>query len=344
MKLKLLTAISFLCVGTLFSQTKITYETHGLKNIGNYTIQEAVYVSPGNSGENVVWDFSKLKCKKAKHYVITEPENTEKGFEYENANVTVCTDNNTFYFETDIISNKFLGLSTETAVIKYDIPIEKIYYSFEYGNRSETDYKGQGLYYGSVHTEIYGKYTVEADATGILIMPDNVSVPNVIRIKTTDRLTEFACKNTSFINTKYLWYAPDTRYPVFVIKENIRITAEGDSIINRSSFYNESVLSQKIEKTADVIARFSNENKLHSIYPNPFTDYINIKYDLKKSAKVSLEIISISGATISTIVNNGKQKGLQNYKYKPERLAQGTFFVKLTIDDKIFMEKVVKAN
>lgn len=344
MKFKILVLALSISSFSLNAQININYESHSLQNTGSYTIQETEYVSPGNSGKDVLWDFSELKCDKTKQYYITEPEDTENGKLFRDANVSVSEGSNTFYFDIDDVSNKFLGLCTDKAFIKYNEPIEKIKYPFRFHDKSTTSYSGEGIYYGSVHTDIYGNYSVEADATGIIIMPDKISIPDVIRIKTTDVINEFSCNNTKFINTKYLWYAKDIRYPIFVISENISINNEGDTTITKSSYYNETKLAQKSVETSEIITKISGKNKLTGVYPNPFSEHLNIKYDLINTAEVSLEIINANGSLVEELINNKKQKGNQNYEYDANKLAKGTYFVKLTIDERIFLEKVIKSE
>jgi len=80
-----------------------------------------------------------------------------------------------------------------------------------------------------------------------------------------------------------------------------------------------------------------------SIYPNPFKDNTLIKYTLLNNAKITLVIYNILGKKVYTIVN--EQQAAGNYQYaldaKEQGLAGGVYLLKLKVDDRDFVIKLL---
>ena len=80
-----------------------------------------------------------------------------------------------------------------------------------------------------------------------------------------------------------------------------------------------------------------------SVYPNPFSHFSNINYTLKKSSKVRLEVFNMLGEKVSLLINSQLQpSGKYHFQFN-EHLA-GIYFVKLSVNDKTVVKKIVKTN
>jgi hypothetical protein len=53
-------AVTLLSVNAVHAQIRITRESHGFRSGDEHACQIVGYKDPGNSGTNVVWDFSDL--------------------------------------------------------------------------------------------------------------------------------------------------------------------------------------------------------------------------------------------------------------------------------------------
>ncbi len=79
-----------------------------------------------------------------------------------------------------------------------------------------------------------------------------------------------------------------------------------------------------------------------SITPNPNFGALNIAYTLKENAKaVSIEIIDLVGKVIAQpMTNTRKTIGKHRFEYQ-HQLPSGTYFIRLTVDGKIDVQKLI---
>ena len=91
------------------------------------------------------------------------------------------------------------------------------------------------------------------------------------------------------------------------------------------------------------IHELENDNSI-SIFPNPYSDYANINYTLNKNAKVSIQLYNTIGQIIETLVNTNQSAGDYSYKFsaKEKGYNAGVYFVKITVDGKSTMKRVVE--
>lgn len=71
------------------------------------------------------------------------------------------------------------------------------------------------------------------------------------------------------------------------------------------------------------------EFKLENNYPNPFNPETTIKYQLPKSAFVSIKLYDITGREVSTLVNEQHQAGYYDYSFNASHLASGVYFYRI---------------
>jgi len=339
MKNILLILLLFPIFGTLNAQNQITFKNNALRVDDRFEIKETEPIFVGKSGANVVWDYSTIKYDKTKTNFLVNPDYKYLSNEFNEANLQIEDGQSKYFYNISENRNLFLGFVTENSVIKYNNPIVKIEYPFDYKQITETKYTGTGTYYGTVFTNIWGSYRAEADAFGSIIFPDNILLNNIIRLKTEEHSFEAGCRLYEFFTKKYLYYSKDYRYPVFVITEINKID-EKDTVKTISTYYNE--LSVKQLSGSDEI---TNSSKIqYKIFPNPFKDEFNISYNLKTTTNVTIEIIDTKGALLDIIVENRIQNGFQSYNYKPKGATSGTIFVKLTFNGIENIEKLIKID
>jgi hypothetical protein len=82
-----------------------------------------------------------------------------------------------------------------------------------------------------------------------------------------------------------------------------------------------------------------------NVYPNPFSSNITISYTLEKICDVRVDLLTINGTLIQTLV---KQKNMPAGEYKnianlsAQHLSPGMYLVRYTIDNYIYSERVIK--
>ncbi|MDP1746685.1 MAG: PKD-like domain-containing protein [Bacteroidota bacterium] len=86
------------------------------------------------------------------------------------------------------------------------------------------------------------------------------------------------------------------------------------------------------------------ENKF-SVYPNPVKGNTTIEYSILEmtDSKVTLEIYTILGVKVSTLVNASQQIGVYKYNLNPQNynLNSGVYFITLTINGKANTKRIV---
>jgi hypothetical protein len=129
----------------------------------------------------------------------------------------------------------------------------------------------------------------------------------------------FVILNTSgSVDTDSSFISLDIQDGLFlsVVKNSNNITLVVDSV---------GVLGvEKLNDGAGVI-----EYSLSQNYPNPFNPSTNINFSIPKAGFVSLEIYSITGERISTLVSEELTAGSYNYNWDASRLSSGIYFYKL---------------
>lgn len=89
---------------------------------------------------------------------------------------------------------------------------------------------------------------------------------------------------------------------------------------------------------------FETNNIFIENYPNPFTDYITIKIHLENASDVSLDIIDIQGSIVKSVAKGEYVDGLHYLLFDGSQLANGLYFARLKVNDKIKMIKLIRAE
>ncbi len=327
----------------LSAQPVLTFDNFGLKGGDKYTVSESNTFTPGMDGKTAIWDFLDLSCHsdrtvKLENFVPSIHNNL-----FSNANTTVIEDENSFFFQVDNNSNKLLGFRTPDALIRYDKPIVRTPFPFSFGDYSTTNYSGTGLYYNVVETHIWGTFQAHADAWGTLILPGGLVVNKVLRVKTEDHVFESGCTLFQTTNTKYMWYSEDFRYPILVVNQRIRFDGK-DTTITNSTYYNETAAASLVAENMSLTSEISTDNSLFSVFPNPYQNEFHISYNLKKTTRVSIEIVNTLGVTLLTLVDNQEQNGAHDYLCNSSKIGRGTLFVKIIFGNSVFMRKLIRID
>ena len=85
----------------------------------------------------------------------------------------------------------------------------------------------------------------------------------------------------------------------------------------------------------------ANENKILSIYPNPFNPSTTISISINKDSHVKADIIDIHGNLIEELANDYYKRGQLSIKWKPDNLSSGMYLVKLSSDEINLSKKII---
>ncbi len=76
-------------------------------------------------------------------------------------------------------------------------------------------------------------------------------------------------------------------------------------------------------------------------YPNPFNATTNIGFNLSKDENTTLKIYNLSGQLVETLVDEQLKAGKYNIEWNASMYASGVYFYKLTIEDRVFIKRMV---
>lgn len=80
------------------------------------------------------------------------------------------------------------------------------------------------------------------------------------------------------------------------------------------------------------------------VFPNPYQNKVNITYILDQTAYVSVEVYNAIGQVVQTIIQNQQTPAQYTYQFsaKENGLSAGIYFVKVTINGKSVIKKVIE--
>lgn len=88
---------------------------------------------------------------------------------------------------------------------------------------------------------------------------------------------------------------------------------------------------------ADVVTDYA----LNQNYPNPFNPSTTINYALPKEGQVTMKVYDVLGKEVATLVNEYKQSGRYSVVFDANRLASGTYIVRLHSSDYVKTMKAI---
>lgn len=338
-----LTLICIMLSATLSAQTVLRQQTHGL--VANHTNEMKItdYTEPGQSGKNVVWDFRNLKLNKNFVGTLDSPVNSKGQNIFSKSNTRLEEFGNSFFFLTTKKSIEQHGYMTANGntYIVYNKPFVKMKYPFAYNNSFSGNFNGT---YNTAQKQlgvINGTYDVEADGLGTLMLPDNMVYEKALRVKEIKSFDQtINDRNYNIETTTYRWYVNEHRFPILVLIESITTYQDGRSFTSNQAAYNPIAIKEGA-KPLD-IERF-NEATLEA-YPNPYHDFVNIRYRLTEESKVNLSVYDITGKLVKVIYAGTENAGERTFKFSAKEisLSDGAYIVKLKANGKEISRRIVE--
>lgn len=242
----------------MWSEDSVTYRCLG-------------YIDHGCQGENIVWDFRTLESLEhdghpVHMYGVEESivwEEKDKLFHYLAQNDSLLI----FRREHPIYS------------IVYQVPVTEQTFPFSYNQKIKNDFEGTGLYDNHFFVSEKGISSVTSDAYGTLVLHDDDTIRNVLRIHSTmeselsvsykghaDKITHM-----HRVADRYKWYARGYRYPILQTVDE-KVTS-GDTVLfnNRYSLLLSPEGQKNITDSINQIIRTNDSLFVRTNEP-PFTD------------------------------------------------------------------------
>lgn len=117
--------------------------------------------------------------------------------------------------------------------------------------------------------------------------------------------------------------------------------AGADSVPNKNYFVNDSIVY--IESTTGIFtpSRINISSQLKA-YPNPYNASITFTVRVDEKSLVTLDVYNILGEKMTSLENANLNEG--NYKYVFENDKAGIYIVKLTVNNKVFTQRIIETE
>ncbi|MCD4734471.1 MAG: T9SS type A sorting domain-containing protein, partial [Bacteroidales bacterium] len=79
-------------------------------------------------------------------------------------------------------------------------------------------------------------------------------------------------------------------------------------------------------------------------YPNPFTCFTTIEYELSEPGSAEIKIYNQAGQLIKEFVQQKGQVGLIKVAWQAENMPSGIYFIRLQVGNEIITKKMIKLN
>lgn len=372
--------ILILCPLFTFGQINLQY--NGLRSGDEIIKQQVDYKDPGRSGENVIWDFGKLKSVNDEYSLVySSPVLQEKSFyvmgydtiqakSIAQNSLFIGTEHNTMYYY-QLKENQLLLLGHEnpTNLLHYIQPIVSATYPTNYKQNQISSYQSEGIYSGRISFDTKGNVITQADAYGAIILPTGDTLSHVLRIKNVQTISEIIRSINPEMNDSlqmvvetYKWYSKGYRYPIF---ETIRAINTTDSLNTQeyqTAFFfppqehlyldddkdNLAVLDSlwNIEHNKDIdnpIVNPENDVKLaYNFYPNPVESQLTLEYYLENTTTVNISLYSMDGRLVKNQSIGKLDKGVHTEYLDCSNLVKGTYILRIEANNKSTSDKIIK--
>lgn len=325
-------ALSVFTALAVQSQNKILFSDNAYLNADEqrYILTEIIDV--GESGPDQVWDFSDLK----NHGEVVSYLKPIAGSRFDekcrNSNILIQEEHRSWLLKATPFGLEEYGVSSGSSVLIYDQPIKRFPFPFEYGSSLRGEYSG--AYINRPGSPVNGTFSTEADGFGVLLLPDNVVLKDVIRV----RFMQKRENGSEFVT--YRWYAsnadPILRYPLVSVITGIHndkvnmiraaYFAGAEYLMQHSEPYN--LQDNPYEYTAA-----DTESYELIVYPNPFVEYATVEFSIPYDAHVSLLVFDNQGRQVATLADGYYSAG----KYTEQLLGnrQFIYFVRFAVNGEI---------
>ena len=309
------------------------------------------YFSPGIGGRNIVWDFSGKLGSKVSSKVMFMKDSTGMVSVFEPGKIS--------YYRTTPCT--LILISSESALEKREYTERKVSGKFplEYGDSISKSFRCEGMYCGDHPFREAGTTAVKVDADGSIVLAENDTVRNVLRVHTIDSYSICmdidsaaldTAKLTQVIEERYEWYLPNSQYPII---EDVTSTTFLDMDVigcTRRAWCNlpedqvAGYITPDDEDETDEQDGFSEEDQ-------PFPDIIHyevetlgnvihMSYDLDEDATITTIVANHMGTVFKS--SQWTQAAGQGYSMQIDcnGLLPGIYILYINVNGKVYSEKV----
>ena len=338
-KIYLVWALALFCLQAQ-SQFLMKSNSHMLRAGDEHYFNITNNVEPGNSGPNQIWDFSQLEKKSTLTSYMYSSYDTPNFTDIPESDAVLEEFGNKFYFKVSGGLIEQYGTVTNGTITKFDKPFVKMVFPFNYGDVYSGDFSGTIAGKNNYTATFTGTYILEADAYGTLILPGDVSIKDVIRIKTVKEQCYNNSASCNCATISYKWYSQDLRYPLLTIIQSQN--TEGTKTI-QTAYY-----SKAENKPAAPVETNSliGEKIQASVYPNPFSGEFKMDYNISIDADVIIEIYDNSGVKVYDTKKLNQKAGYYTETINARQIGErlGIFHIRIIAGDSSISKTVIRGE
>ncbi|MDR1631803.1 MAG: T9SS C-terminal target domain-containing protein [Dysgonamonadaceae bacterium] len=327
--------------------------------------QQVRYKDPGRSGENVLWDFGKLSSINDGYTLVYSVPYAVGDTVYimgldtipvssvADSELIIGTEHYTMYYYL-LSDNRLrtMGHENPTNLLKYAPPLLSAVYPLAYQENHRENYASHGTYSSDQPFSTAGNIEIQADARGMMILPSNDTLKQVLRVKSVQIIRESGYLQTQTVLENYKWYVHGYRYPVF---ETVKTRVTTDSVETghfetaffyppQDYYYLEDDEANLALPDNDTIGRPADpwEGLNYNFYPNPVTTTVNIELYLPREARVKVQLRDQTGFLRRSENKGVLSHGLHHLQLALPVLTTGNYVLTILLDDYPISEIIMK--
>jgi hypothetical protein len=380
MKKKLCTIVLLAGISGILSAQHVLRSELNLPRTGDVIVKQQVeYKDPGRTGENVLWDFGSLQPVNPEYklaYVPLRPRrdslyvlgcDTFKVRNVQEGELLIGREHRTmYYYRMKDSELSCLGYENQMSRMHYLDPLPAMHFPMNYGRRTEKPYRAE-CQYAQVLMSTHGKITLEADASGMMILPSGDTLKNVLRIHSLQTILSdsIAAMDSIHIDTQienHKWYVKGYRYPVFETVKTIHRQDSVKDVFSTAFFFppqehyyldddseNLAVLdslAQEDTPSGDAqqqsMSQWLKENFSYNFYPNPVVFTLYIEYHLAEAAEVGISVYNSATGISRHIPVGMKQAGYYYESFDCASLPPGTYVLAFNVRGEAVSNVIIK--
>lgn len=348
--MRLMLIVQFLAVCHMaFPQTSVSYDFNAIRVGDNVCKDQIAYLHSANSGKDVTWDFSNMQ--RQKRYQIDFYCDSDSVIIFE------LTPDRINKYSADKNALLLVGIENPLEKIDYSEPVKYLEYPFSYGDSFVSPYSGKGTYCKTHNIETSGNIDVEADGAGALILSDEDTISNVIRIHSirsgavfmhldNDSTDEAKSRIKQEIEERYQWYARGYRYPLL---ETVSTSYYKDmdlvSCIQKAYCYAPELQRTLHDEQNDSIQRIDSISNVQiaDIFHykvETIGNQVKLSYSLDEDANITIVVCNHRGMayrrrSFAMPAGSGYMQNIDCSGLRPD-----TYILYLNVNGKIYSEKI----
>lgn len=298
-------------------------------------------LSQGDSGADVLWDFSSIDDTDVQSAQFVDLATTPYAGDFANANMVLeYPEGLPFgsfeaayeFFNVSTTGLDKLGLANNATVpvtVSYSDTKQLLTYPFGLGDTHTDTYEATFVSNGSTVVET-GSLEAIADAYGTLLLPNGGSIDNVVRVFFNESYTQSI---EGFPNTfdytvqTFAWYHPNLAYPIFtIIIEELEGSPQTSTIARYmliDGFSDEIITGLG----GDLHLEPTNNNQaLLAVYPNPCSSFVQLNFRQPlTAANTIVQVFNNTGQLVHTSVQ--ATNGQHTLQIPTHMLANGAYTI-----------------